>query len=100
MQCNFTLSHDSKTYEAIAERVALDDTLETWRVSTGVMSTVCFIALTNNHPDLHARHHYKAFYKWMVLESDHTYRCIVDVIINYVEYYIKGLWKPPKKMHG
>lgn len=96
MTTSFTLSHDSKTYELFAERVALNESLETWRVSArGDMNR--FITLTNNRPFLHERHQYKAFYKWTMVEGDQAYKRIKALITNHLEYFIKGQWKPPKK---
>ena len=96
MTTSFHVSHDSKLYELFAERVALTETLETWRVSSrGDVNR--FITLANNRPYLHERHQYKSFYKWTVLEGDATYRRIVDLITSQLDYFIRGQWKPPKK---
>ena len=96
MTTNFHVSHDSKLYELFAERIAEGDTLETWRVSArGDVNR--FVTITNNRPYLHANHQYKAYYKWTIVEGDNTYKRIVDLITNQLEYYIRGLWKPPRK---
>lgn len=96
MTTTFMCSHDGKAFEFSAERVRVDDALETWRVSSrGDVNR--FITITNNRPGLHARYQYKAFYKWTVVEGDYDYRRIVSLITNQLEYYIKGLWKPPLK---
>lgn len=96
MNTTFTLSHDSKTFELFAEMVNATEDVETWRVSSRLDKST-FITLTNNRPYLHARHQYKAFYKWTIVEGDYTFKRIKDLITNKVEYYIKGLWKPPRK---
>ena len=96
MTTTFVLSHDSKIFELFAERVSVTEELETWRVCNRG-DTNRFITLSNNRPYLHSRHQYKAFYKWTVIEGDHSYRRIRDLITNKIEYHIKGLWKPPTK---
>src|SRR4051812_49422221 len=96
MTCNFTLSHEGATYELVAEKVADTETLETWHVSSQRHKNA-FLALSNNRPLLHTAHRYTARYTWTVLEGDSQYRIMVLQITTYLEYYIKGLWRPPKK---
>lgn len=96
MNTTFTLSHDSKIFELFAERVTVGDEIETWRVSHRADRN-SFMTVSNNRPYLHARHQYKAFYKWTLIESNHAFKRIQDLITNQIEYYIKGLWKPPTK---
>jgi hypothetical protein len=96
MACNFTLSHDGTTYRLFAEKVGETDRLETWRVASQLDKN-SFIALSNDRPLLHRERHYTAPYKWTVLEGDPQYRKMVVQITTYLEYYIKGLWRPPKK---
>jgi hypothetical protein len=97
MTTSFTLSQDGKTFELAAERVAETDILETWRVGSRLDPDV-FIALTNDRPLLHQKHLYRTSYKWTVVEGNATYRRMVKQITTYLEYHIKGLWHPPKKI--
>lgn len=96
MTTSFTLSHDSNTHELFAERVSETDSIETWRVySRGDQNT--FIELSNDRPRLHAQSLYTARYKWTVLEGAPQYRKMVTQITTYLEYEIRGRWKPPTK---
>lgn len=96
MTCHFTLSHEGITYELAAEKVAETDVVEMWRVASRLEKNA-FIALSNDRPLLHRDHHYQGHYKWTVLEGDPVYKKMVLQITTYLEYYIKGLWRPPKK---
>lgn len=96
MTCNFTLSHEGITYELFAEKTGESDALETWRVASRLDQNA-FVALSNDRPLLHTKHRYMASYKWTVLEGNLQYRKMVLQITTYLEYYIKGLWRPLKK---
>lgn len=96
MTCNFTLSHEGITYELFAEKIGETDAVETWRVASRLDKN-SFVALSNDRPLLRTRHHYTASYKWTVLEGNSQYRKMVSQITTYLEYYIKGLWRPSKK---
>lgn len=96
MNCTFTLSHEGKTHELTAVCSQASSTLEIWRVSNrGDQNR--FILLSNDRPLLHEKHHYTAQYKWTVVEGEALYKRMVGQITTYLEYHIKGLWKPPKK---
>lgn len=95
MTCSFTLSHEGKTHELTAVRSSVSDSVEVWRVSG--RDPNLFISLSNDRPLLHQKHLYSARFKWEVLEGEAIYRRMVVQITTYLEYYIKGLWKPPKK---
>jgi len=96
MTCHFTLSHDGATYRLFAEKVRETDTVETWRVRSQLDQN-SFIALVNDRPLLHMGRNYTARYKWTVLEGDPQYQKMVLQITTYLEYHIKGLWRPSKK---
>lgn len=96
MTCNFTLSHEGTTYELVAEKVGQTDVLETWHVSSP-LDRNAFITLWNDRPLLHTNHQYTARYKWTILEGDPLYKKMFVQITTYLEYFIKGLWRPPKK---
>lgn len=99
MTCSFTLSHEGATYELVAAKVADTETLETWHVSSR-RDKNAFIVFSNDRPLLHNSHLYTARYEWTVLQGDPLYSKMVLQITTYLEYHIKGLWRPPKKGKG
>ena len=97
MICSFTLTHEGTTHELMAEQVSVNEQTETLRVYSKYDPNT-FITLSNNRPSLHAQHLYHIRYKWTAGEGDHSYKRMVGLITNYLEYYIRGLWKPGKKV--
>jgi|GEM_PF-5470360 len=96
MNTNFTLSLEGKIYELQARRIIVTDILERW-VIWGRGDENRFLIVTNDRPGLQTIHQYRAPYKWTIEEGDPVYRKMVSQITTYLEYYIKGLWKIPKK---
>ena len=96
MTCSFTLSNDGKVHELAAERVAVSDTIETWRVCSRLDPNF-FIALSNDKPLLQNKRLYTDQFKWTIIEGEAVYKRMTTQITTYLEYYIKGLWKPPTK---
>ena len=96
MPCSFTLSNEGITYELWAEKTAGDHTFETWRVFSRLDASA-FIELANDRPSLHTQHQYTTRYTWTVKEGVPQYRKMVQQITTWLEYHIKGQWKPARK---
>lgn len=96
MTTNFTLTLEGKMHELQARRICTTDVLERWVIcSRG--DEIRFLVVTNDRPCKQSIHQYRASYKWTIEESDPAFRKMVSQITSFLEYYIKGLWKMPKK---
>jgi hypothetical protein len=96
MTTNFTLTYEGKIHELEAQCIERSETLERWRIwCRGDQNR--FLTLTNDRPRLQTIHLYRAPYKWTIEEGDVVYRKMFSQITTYLEYYIKGLWKSPRK---